>query len=254
MKLNTDLKVTRRYLNIKHAESLLWSICLFVYLTLLWPGFYSDVVRFSFGSSELSPASSHLVLRQLFDADRALGSSALFPPPEFNRICASWNTESWLWLRIFLTDMIIYQVTLGHRSIPPYLLPSPCLPLLLLSLPSFPPSSFPLPSLPLFYAYAIPFSLHHPLCRYATRTVQESGCCITVFVLTGWYVPGAVQEGSGQSAPAGLLPAPPAGADGLPGQPGAPARPDPARVLPLRPGRVPGGYIKHPLGSYFCDY
>ncbi|XP_064190530.1 integrator complex subunit 10 isoform X3 [Anguilla rostrata] len=28
---------------------------------------------------------------------------------EFNRICASWKTESWLWLRIFLTDMIIYQ-------------------------------------------------------------------------------------------------------------------------------------------------
>ncbi|KAJ8281328.1 hypothetical protein GJAV_G00066250 [Gymnothorax javanicus] len=30
---------------------------------------------------------------------------------EFNRICASWKTENWLWLRIFLTDMIIYQ---GH--------------------------------------------------------------------------------------------------------------------------------------------
>ncbi|KAJ8336042.1 hypothetical protein SKAU_G00393850 [Synaphobranchus kaupii] len=28
---------------------------------------------------------------------------------EFNRICASWKTDSWLWLRIFLTDMIIYQ-------------------------------------------------------------------------------------------------------------------------------------------------
>ncbi|XP_036372599.1 integrator complex subunit 10 isoform X1 [Megalops cyprinoides] len=28
---------------------------------------------------------------------------------EFNRICSSWKTESWLWLRIFLTDMIIYQ-------------------------------------------------------------------------------------------------------------------------------------------------
>ncbi|XP_061102240.1 integrator complex subunit 10 isoform X2 [Conger conger] len=28
---------------------------------------------------------------------------------EFNRICASWKTENWLWLRIFLTDMIIYQ-------------------------------------------------------------------------------------------------------------------------------------------------
>ncbi|XP_051783704.1 integrator complex subunit 10 isoform X3 [Erpetoichthys calabaricus] len=30
---------------------------------------------------------------------------------EFKRICLSWKTDSWLWLRIFLTDMIIYQ---GH--------------------------------------------------------------------------------------------------------------------------------------------
>lgn len=29
---------------------------------------------------------------------------------EFTRICLSWKTETWLWLRIFLTDMIIYQV------------------------------------------------------------------------------------------------------------------------------------------------
>ncbi|KAB5554202.1 hypothetical protein PHYPO_G00047460 [Pangasianodon hypophthalmus] len=28
---------------------------------------------------------------------------------EFNKICAAWKTESWLWFRIFLTDMIIYQ-------------------------------------------------------------------------------------------------------------------------------------------------
>ncbi|XP_019730446.1 integrator complex subunit 10 isoform X4 [Hippocampus comes] len=28
---------------------------------------------------------------------------------EFKKICASWKTESWLWFRIFLTDMIIYQ-------------------------------------------------------------------------------------------------------------------------------------------------
>ncbi|NWT51025.1 INT10 protein, partial [Erythrocercus mccallii] len=28
---------------------------------------------------------------------------------EFTRICLSWKTETWLWLRIFLTDMIIYQ-------------------------------------------------------------------------------------------------------------------------------------------------
>nr|XP_015201443.1 PREDICTED: integrator complex subunit 10 isoform X1 [Lepisosteus oculatus] len=28
---------------------------------------------------------------------------------EFKRICSSWKTDSWLWLRIFLTDMIIYQ-------------------------------------------------------------------------------------------------------------------------------------------------
>ncbi|XP_023647607.1 integrator complex subunit 10 isoform X5 [Paramormyrops kingsleyae] len=28
---------------------------------------------------------------------------------EFNKICSSWKTETWLWLRIFLTDMIIYQ-------------------------------------------------------------------------------------------------------------------------------------------------
>ncbi|XP_029367787.1 integrator complex subunit 10 isoform X1 [Echeneis naucrates] len=30
---------------------------------------------------------------------------------EFKKICASWKTDSWLWFRIFLTDMIIYQ---GH--------------------------------------------------------------------------------------------------------------------------------------------
>eukprot|EP00076_Gallus_gallus_P039826 XP_025005364.1 integrator complex subunit 10 isoform X6 [Gallus gallus] len=30
---------------------------------------------------------------------------------EFTRICLSWKTETWLWLRIFLTDMIIYQQT-----------------------------------------------------------------------------------------------------------------------------------------------
>ncbi|XP_062840980.1 integrator complex subunit 10 isoform X1 [Trichomycterus rosablanca] len=28
---------------------------------------------------------------------------------EFNQICAAWKTESWLWFRILLTDMIIYQ-------------------------------------------------------------------------------------------------------------------------------------------------
>ncbi|RXM27059.1 Integrator complex subunit 10 [Acipenser ruthenus] len=28
---------------------------------------------------------------------------------EFTRICLSWKTDSWLWMRIFLTDMIIYQ-------------------------------------------------------------------------------------------------------------------------------------------------
>ncbi|XP_053114734.1 integrator complex subunit 10 isoform X2 [Hemicordylus capensis] len=28
---------------------------------------------------------------------------------DFARICATWKTDSWLWLRIFLTDMIIYQ-------------------------------------------------------------------------------------------------------------------------------------------------
>uniref|UniRef100_UPI00398F2F8B integrator complex subunit 10 isoform X2 n=1 Tax=Pristiophorus japonicus TaxID=55135 RepID=UPI00398F2F8B len=28
---------------------------------------------------------------------------------EFTRICMSWKTETWLWLRIFITDMIIYQ-------------------------------------------------------------------------------------------------------------------------------------------------
>uniref|UniRef100_A0A8C9THG4 Integrator complex subunit 10 n=1 Tax=Scleropages formosus TaxID=113540 RepID=A0A8C9THG4_SCLFO len=30
---------------------------------------------------------------------------------EFSKICSSWKTDTWLWLRIFLTDMIIYQ---GH--------------------------------------------------------------------------------------------------------------------------------------------
>ncbi|XP_031424677.1 integrator complex subunit 10 isoform X2 [Clupea harengus] len=28
---------------------------------------------------------------------------------EFNKICAAWKTDTWLWLRIFLSDMIIYQ-------------------------------------------------------------------------------------------------------------------------------------------------
>ncbi|XP_053219017.1 integrator complex subunit 10 isoform X3 [Podarcis raffonei] len=28
---------------------------------------------------------------------------------EFTRICVSWKTDTWLWLRIFLADMIIYQ-------------------------------------------------------------------------------------------------------------------------------------------------
>ncbi|XP_032869120.1 integrator complex subunit 10 isoform X2 [Amblyraja radiata] len=28
---------------------------------------------------------------------------------EFTRTCISWKTETWLWLRIFITDMIIYQ-------------------------------------------------------------------------------------------------------------------------------------------------
>ncbi|XP_030620610.1 integrator complex subunit 10 isoform X2 [Chanos chanos] len=28
---------------------------------------------------------------------------------EFNKLCTAWKTESWLWFRIFLTDMIIYQ-------------------------------------------------------------------------------------------------------------------------------------------------
>ncbi|XP_061755888.1 integrator complex subunit 10 isoform X2 [Nerophis ophidion] len=28
---------------------------------------------------------------------------------EFKKICATWKTDSWLWLRIFLTDIIIYQ-------------------------------------------------------------------------------------------------------------------------------------------------
>uniref|UniRef100_A0A672J533 Integrator complex subunit 10 n=1 Tax=Salarias fasciatus TaxID=181472 RepID=A0A672J533_SALFA len=28
---------------------------------------------------------------------------------EFKKICAAWKTDSWLWFRIFLTDMIIYQ-------------------------------------------------------------------------------------------------------------------------------------------------
>ncbi|KAM4622097.1 integrator complex subunit 10 [Polymixia lowei] len=28
---------------------------------------------------------------------------------EFKKICASWKTDNWLWFRIFLTDMIIYQ-------------------------------------------------------------------------------------------------------------------------------------------------
>uniref|UniRef100_A0AAQ5XEJ8 Integrator complex subunit 10 n=1 Tax=Amphiprion ocellaris TaxID=80972 RepID=A0AAQ5XEJ8_AMPOC len=28
---------------------------------------------------------------------------------EFKKICATWKTDSWLWFRIFLTDMIMYQ-------------------------------------------------------------------------------------------------------------------------------------------------
>ncbi|KAA0709839.1 Integrator complex subunit 10 [Triplophysa tibetana] len=33
---------------------------------------------------------------------------------EFVKMCTAWRTETWLWLRIFLTDMIIYQVK-SHR-------------------------------------------------------------------------------------------------------------------------------------------
>lgn len=29
---------------------------------------------------------------------------------EFTRICLAWKTDTWLWLRIFLNDVIIYQV------------------------------------------------------------------------------------------------------------------------------------------------
>uniref|UniRef100_A0A2K5D0B6 Integrator complex subunit 10 n=1 Tax=Aotus nancymaae TaxID=37293 RepID=A0A2K5D0B6_AOTNA len=42
-----------------------------------------------------------------------------FLDKEFTRICLAWKTDTWLWLRIFLTDMIIYQalwpacITLG---------------------------------------------------------------------------------------------------------------------------------------------
>ncbi|XP_038182336.1 integrator complex subunit 10 isoform X1 [Arvicola amphibius] len=32
-----------------------------------------------------------------------------FLDKEFTRICLAWKTDTWLWLRIFLTDMIIYQ-------------------------------------------------------------------------------------------------------------------------------------------------
>ncbi|XP_022354409.1 integrator complex subunit 10 isoform X8 [Enhydra lutris kenyoni] len=34
-----------------------------------------------------------------------------FLDKEFTRICLAWKTDTWLWLRIFLTDMIIYQMT-----------------------------------------------------------------------------------------------------------------------------------------------
>ncbi|CAG06260.1 unnamed protein product, partial [Tetraodon nigroviridis] len=35
---------------------------------------------------------------------------------EFKKICASWKTDSWLWFRIFLTDMIIYQAQGQYRK------------------------------------------------------------------------------------------------------------------------------------------
>ncbi|XP_054999708.1 integrator complex subunit 10 isoform X4 [Sorex araneus] len=35
--------------------------------------------------------------------------SSEFLDKEFTRICLAWKTDTWLWLRIFLTDMIIYQ-------------------------------------------------------------------------------------------------------------------------------------------------
>ncbi|KAK0132853.1 Integrator complex subunit 10 [Merluccius polli] len=34
---------------------------------------------------------------------------------EFKKICASWKTDSWLWFRIFLTDMIIYQASVSKQ-------------------------------------------------------------------------------------------------------------------------------------------
>uniref|UniRef100_A0A8C3W6R0 Integrator complex subunit 10 n=1 Tax=Catagonus wagneri TaxID=51154 RepID=A0A8C3W6R0_9CETA len=34
-----------------------------------------------------------------------------FLDKEFTRICLAWKTDTWLWLRIFLNDVIIYQMT-----------------------------------------------------------------------------------------------------------------------------------------------
>jgi hypothetical protein len=46
----------------------------------------------------------------LFSALIFLVNLLLNSHSEFTRICVAWKTDTWLWLRIFLADMVIYQV------------------------------------------------------------------------------------------------------------------------------------------------
>lgn len=57
---------------------------------------------------------------ELFQRHYLIFLSTSFHFTEFTRICVSWKTETWLWFRIFLTDMIIYQVKSAGANRPTY--------------------------------------------------------------------------------------------------------------------------------------
>ncbi|XP_012972643.1 integrator complex subunit 10 isoform X8 [Mesocricetus auratus] len=59
--------------------------------------------------SELSNSIEVLESFKLARESWELLYSLEFLDKEFTRICLAWKTDTWLWLRIFLTDMIIYQ-------------------------------------------------------------------------------------------------------------------------------------------------
>ncbi|XP_052018037.1 integrator complex subunit 10 isoform X1 [Apodemus sylvaticus] len=61
------------------------------------------------GKADLSNSIEVLESFKLARESWELLYSLEFLDKEFTRICLAWKTDTWLWLRIFLTDMIIYQ-------------------------------------------------------------------------------------------------------------------------------------------------